>query len=130
MVSLCCSAEVAAAYKDGTIGFKEANSSLNMYPTTLHAVNSAIIKLGKLTKATKVYRGIAGMALPKEFWKPNEYGVKGGIENAFMSSTEERDVAMGYAAGGEKMGIVLEMQQGMVNRGADISWLSQACSAF
>ena len=69
MVSLCCSAEVAAAYKEGTIGFKEANSSLNMYPTTLHAVNSAIIKLGKLTKATKVYRGIAGMALPKEFWK-------------------------------------------------------------
>ena len=26
-----------------------------------------MIKLGKLTKATKVYRGISGMALPKEF---------------------------------------------------------------
>ena len=68
----------------------------------------------------------AGKKLPAEFWEPNEYGVKGGIENAFMSSTEDRDVAMGYAAGdGEKMGIVLEVQQGMVNRGADLSWLSQ-----
>ena len=44
-----------------------------------------------------------------------------------MSTTTDRKVAMGYAAGdGQKMGIVLEMQQGMVNRGADISWLSQA----
>ena len=42
------------------------------------------------TKATKVYRGIAGRALPKEFWQPNEYGVMGGVENAFMSSTVER----------------------------------------
>ena len=33
---------------------------------------------------------------------------------------------MGYAAGnGERMGIVLEIRQGMVDRGADISWLSQ-----
>ena len=54
-------------------------------------------------------------------------GVKGGIENAFMSTTTDRKVAMNYAAGGgQKTGIVLEMQQGMVNRGADISWLSQA----
>ena len=42
-----------------------------------------------------------------------------------MSTTTERAVAMGYAAGsGQKMGIVLEMQQGMVDRGADVSWLS------
>ena len=43
-----------------------------------------------------------------------------------MSTTTERDVAMGYAAGDQsKMGIVIEVQQGMVSRGADISWLSQ-----
>ena len=43
-----------------------------------------------------------------------------------MSTTTERAVAMGYAAGsGQKMGIVLEMQQGMVDRGADIGFLSQ-----
>jgi hypothetical protein len=33
---------------------------------------------------------------------------------------------MGYAAGdGSRMGIVIEVQQGMVNRGACIKWLSQ-----
>lgn len=45
---------------------------------------------------------------------------------AFMSTTVDRNVAMGYAAGdGNKMGIVIESQQGMVNRGADISKFSQ-----
>jgi len=74
----------------------------------------------------QVYRGIAGMKLPDEFWEANDYGVKGGVEPAFMSTTLDVDVAMGYAAGdGSKMGIVLEIRQGMVNRGADISWLSQ-----
>ena len=66
------------------------------------------------------------MKLPDEFWEANKYGVKGGVEAAFMSTTLEVNVAMGYAAGdGSKMGIVLEIRQGMVNRGADISWLSQ-----
>ena len=126
MITLCCSKEVTAKYKDGSITFEEACSHVNMYTTTLHAINSAIIKLGKLTTANKVYRGISGLALPTEFWEPNEYGVKGGIENAFMSTTVEQAVAMGYAAGdGQRMGIVLEMQQGMVDRGADVSSFSQ-----
>ena len=38
----------------------------NKYTTTLHAINSAIVKLSKLTVASKVYRGISGKALPKE----------------------------------------------------------------
>ena len=36
----------------------------NTYTTTLHTINSAVVKLGKLTKATKVYRGVAGGLLP------------------------------------------------------------------
>ena len=52
--------------------------------------------------------------------------MRGGVESAFMSTTIDRAVAMGYAAGdAARMGIVVEVQQGMVNRGADISWLSQ-----
>ena len=74
----------------------------------------------------QVYRGISGKALPKEFWDANDFGVRGGVENAFMSTTLDRNVAMGYASGDEtKMGIVIEVQQGQVNRGADMSWLSQ-----
>ena len=52
----------------------------NKYTTTLHAINSCIVKTGKLTCASKVYRGISGLSLPKEFWAKNEFGVTGGVE--------------------------------------------------
>jgi NLR family CARD domain-containing protein 3 len=65
--------------------------------TTTHVINSAIVKSSKLTKAQKVYRGVAGGVLPESFWRANKQGVKGGIENAFMSTTFDREVAMHYA---------------------------------
>jgi NLR family CARD domain-containing protein 3 len=74
MVKLCCPKAVAEAYAAGGSSFELAIKSLNKYTTTLHAINSAIIKLGKLNKATKVYRGIAGKALPLEFWEPTSLG--------------------------------------------------------
>ena len=92
MVTLCCPKAVVEAYLGatphdalhqpaaGSIGLEEAARSLNKYTTTLHGINSAIIKLGKLTKADKVHRGIAGMKLPDEFWTPNQFGVRGGVE--------------------------------------------------
>eukprot|EP00966_Prymnesium_polylepis_P250904 5801881-Prymnesium_polylepis.1 len=52
----------------------------NQYTTTLHVINSAIVKLGKLTRAGTVYRGISGGVLPDEFWEENEDGVCGGCE--------------------------------------------------
>ena len=67
-------------------------------------------QIGKLTVATKVFRGIAGLALPDEFWRPNDYGVKGGVEGAFMSTTTDRRVAMQYAASGGT-GFIFEVQQ-------------------
>ena len=133
MVRLCCPKGIAEQYQgsakvfepaNGTLSFEEAKKSLNLYTTTLHAINSAIIKLGKLTEAKTVYRGIGGKALPKEFWEKNRFGVRGGVEPAFMSTTLNREVAMTYASDSD-VGIVLAIRQGMVNRGADISWLSQ-----
>ena len=103
----------------------------NMYATTIHAINSCVIKLSKLAKAVKVYRGLAGGVLPTEFWKPNEHGVKGGIEYGFSSTTTDRSKAVHFAtAGGMSDGestcsTIFEMQMGMVDRGADLSWLSQ-----
>ena len=41
----------------------------NTYVTTTHAINSCIVKNSKLTKATKVFRGISGGMLPKSFSK-------------------------------------------------------------
>ena len=127
MIQLCCPKDVFKQYTDGSLSFEEAKRSLNKYTTTLHGeaappprahtqpitpshalspgINSAIIKLGKLTVANKCYRGstlpadsppagtahrgsvppecmsgcatVAGKSLPKEFWQPNDFAVKG-----------------------------------------------------
>ena len=97
----------------------------NKYTTTLHAINSAIVKLSKLTAACPVYRGISGCVLPDQFLKPNEMGVKGGIDPAFMSTTLSKDVAREYASYANGVGILFEVEQGMIDRGADIGFLSQ-----
>lgn len=101
----------------------------NGYPTSIHAINSCVIKLSKLTKAGKVWRGIKGATLPKAFWVPNDMGVRGGIEYAFSSTTVDREQALLYAKGGagnaSDASTIFEMQMGMVDRGADLTWLSQ-----
>ena len=89
------------------------------YVTTLHAINSGIIKLSKQTKACTVYRGVAGGVLPEQFWTPNEHGVMGGIELGFMSTTTERDVALMYMQqSGKATKMVFEIRMGMIDRGA------------
>ena len=45
-------------------------------------------QLSKLTKATVVYRGVAGGVLPPSLQKPNELNLRGGAEAGFMSTTE------------------------------------------
>ena len=71
-----------------------------------------------------------GCVLPTSFWEKNEQGVRGGVEAGFMSTTTSRAVAVGYSGGPEAGGegrapMVLEMGQGMIDRGADIGFLSQ-----
>ena len=103
----------------------------NKYTTTMHAINSAIIKLSKLTSAGKVYRGVSGGLLPEVCRRPNSHGIKGGVEGGFMSTTFDRSTALFYAKGGadkSKRGgpaVLFETQMGMVDRGADVSWLSE-----
>ena len=96
----------------------------NKYTTTIHVINSGIVKLGKLTSAMRVYRGVAGGSLPSEFIARNEAGIRGGVDMAFSSTTIDKDVALQYASGG-RTGLVLTAQMGMVDRGADLSWCSQ-----
>jgi len=62
--------------------------------------------------------------LPDEFWTANAFGVRGGVEYAFTSTTTNREVALKYAST-SKVGMVLEVQMGMVDRGAELEWLSQ-----
>ena len=94
------------------------------YVTTLHCINSAIVKLSRLAKPQTVYRGLSGRVLPSEFWRGQGHG---GVEFAFMSTTADRKVAMQYAKAESKeaASCVMEVQMGMIDRGADLSWLSQ-----
>jgi hypothetical protein len=45
---------------------------------------------------------VSGGVLPSKFWDENGDGVRGGVELGFMSTTIERDVALGYMAQGGK----------------------------
>ena len=83
----------------------------------MHAINSCVLKLSKLTKAGKVWRGIKDATLPKEFWVPNALGVRGGIEYGFSSTTTDKSQAMHYASAGVGDGdnnamTLFEMQMG------------------
>jgi len=95
----------------------------NLYATTIHGINSAVIKLSKLQIACPVYRGSTRAVLPKQFWEKDEYGLSGGIEFGFTSTTVARTEAVHYAEG--QASLVFESKMGLIDRGADISWLSQ-----
>ena len=101
----------------------------NDYVTTIHGINSCVLKLSKLTKAGKVWRGIKDAKLPKTFWVANSMGVRGGIEYGFSSTSTDKAQALTYAGADIRKdgdaSTVFEMQMGMVDRGADLSWLSQ-----
>ena len=60
--------------KDGSLHWKWHNR----YTTTIHGINSLIIKSSKLTVAAPVYRGLSGATLPKGFFTEDEDGLTGG----------------------------------------------------
>ena len=95
----------------------------NMYTTSIHAVNSVVVKMARLTKVVPLYRGWTGATLPESFFVPDSMGVCGGVEFGFSSTTTDRAQAVVYAEG--KASTLLELEMGMVDRGADVSWLSQ-----
>ena len=63
----------------------------NKYTTTIHAVNSVVVKCSRLTKIQPLYRGWTGATLPQAFFVEDEMGVKGGIEYGFSSTTVDRE---------------------------------------
>mmetsp|Transcript_74735 Transcript_74735/g.206117 ORF Transcript_74735/g.206117 Transcript_74735/m.206117 type:complete len:507 (-) Transcript_74735:139-1659(-) len=125
MLKLCCPKDIFGQYKAGEITLKEALQTVNRYTTTLHAINSGIVKLSRLTKATTVYCGASGV-LPEDFWRENDHGVKGGVELGFMSTTTSRATAIEYANQQTPTAKMLfEIKMGMIDRGADLGCLSQ-----
>ena len=100
----------------------------NLYTTTLHAINSAIVKLSELLPKCKVYRGISGVDVPKALYKENEMGACGLVEFAFMSTTIDKHTAISYTQTSEdpnRVAMLFELDLTMMARGADLGWLSQ-----
>ena len=86
------------------------------------AINSCVVKLSRLTPPMTVYRGFSNASLPHRWWKADEGGIRGGIEFGFLSTTTDRAQALHYASGHAPT--VLELETGMVDRGASLRWLS------
>ena len=56
--------------------WKRMESKGDKFPftTTIHVINSAIIKLSRAQKAEKVFRGTKGGRLPDKFWTGSKLG--------------------------------------------------------
>lgn len=104
-------------------GLCGAPPETNLYTTTLHVINTALVALSCCTKITKVYRGMSGGAMPEQFHDADEFGLRGGVELGCMSTTDDQRVAFEYAAG--DFGLVMEIAQSVNARGAMFDWLSQ-----
>ncbi len=99
----------------------------NKYPTTIHVIQSAISKLGKINPSEVGYSGVSGMLLAAHFWEDHpDLNSKGGVEGGFMSLSKNRDVGKHYAGlQGGRLGVLLEVDMSTMDRGAELSWLAQ-----
>ena len=95
----------------------------NNYAATIHTINTALVKLSTLQKVQKVYRGLAGK-LPKPFRVEDKFAARGGVELGFMSTTTNKEVAAEYAAAAPGS-LLIELEQGLLDRGAEVAWLSE-----
>ena len=105
------------------------NVNANKYSTTLAAIVSGILKLGRIAKMPEggqVFRGLAGLALPPEFFAPDEQGFMGGVEVSLMSTTTKKSVAVHYSGAAQgREATIFRLILGKTSIGADVSWLSQ-----
>jgi WD40 repeat protein/ankyrin repeat protein len=97
----------------------------NNYVTTVHCINSAIMKLGGVSPMSPrlVYRGSNKMQLPLEFAAMDHLGRLSIVEMGFLSLTTAREMALQYAAG-DALATVLKVERGDRSSGACIAALS------
>ncbi|KOO30698.1 ankyrin repeat [Chrysochromulina tobinii] len=106
-------------------------SVYGQYVTTIHALNSGVVKLSRLQKPRTVYRVVSGGMLPKEFFEPDSKGIMGGVELAFLSCTSDRQVAFTHERGPldeprpDRPLMLFQIKMGLGDAGADVEFLSQ-----
>ena len=103
----------------------------NLFSTTIFVLVSAVQKLSRFTRiplGTLLYRGLGGkMDLPDIFFEVDGNGCSGYVEWGFLSTTSDRDVALGYSGVKERRpkAMVMVIETSSIDRGADISEYSQ-----
>jgi WD40 repeat protein len=111
--------------------FAVFNEGDNLFPTTIFVLVSAIQKLCRFTRipeGTLLYRGLGGKVdLPDLFFQTDEHGCSGYAEWGFLSTTADRDVALGYSGIKDRRpkAMVMVIETSSIDRGADISEFSQ-----
>jgi hypothetical protein len=103
----------------------------NQFATTIFVLVSAVQKLSRFTRiplGTLLYRGLGGkFDLPDIFFQIDDEGCSGFAEWGFLSTTSDRDVALGYSGIKERRpkAMVMVIETSSIDRGADISEFSQ-----
>jgi WD40 repeat protein/flagellar motor protein MotB len=111
--------------------FDQFQTGNNLFPTTIFILVSAVQKLSRCTRiplGTLLYRGLGGTKdLPDVFYHVDRNGCSGYVEWGFLSTTSNRDVALGYSGlkQGRPKAMVMVIESSSIDRGADISDLSQ-----
>jgi ankyrin repeat protein len=122
---------VLARWSNPAVMWDTLRSGNNLFTTTLSVLVSAVQKLSTITvipDGLKLYRGTGGLVyLPEHFSKPDKFNCRGMTEWAFMSCSEDKEVAIAYsgAAEGRPHAMVLEIEPSFVDRGAVVSEFSQ-----
>ena len=107
------------------------SSSDNKYATTIFLLGSAITKLTKVQRVPRgirLYRGYGGdLEFPGHFYKPDAHGCQGITEFGFLSTTESKKIAIQYSGAkkGRRIPMIIEIEVGSVDRGANIRKFSQ-----
>jgi NLR family CARD domain-containing protein 3 len=100
----------------------------NKYTTTILVLVSAVLKLSQNTKiphGRRVYRGLGGMVLDDKWFVQDKRNTRGGVELGFLSTTLNRSTALEYSGVKRGRGIVLEIDVGAIDCGAQLDCLSQ-----
>ena len=103
----------------------------NLFSTSIFVLVSAVQKLSRFTRippGTLLYRGLGGKVdLPDIFSQIDDKGCSGYAEWGFLSTTSNRDVALGYSGVKDRRpkAMVMVIETSSIDRGADISDFSQ-----
>ncbi len=103
----------------------------NHYATTIFVLVSAVQKVSRCTRipeGTLLYRGLGGLIdLPDKFHAADEQGRSGYLDWGMMSTSSDRNVALGYSGLKQRRprAMVMVIEATSVDRGADISEFSQ-----